>query len=339
MRKTYSWQTGLSKAKFPIGGDRLVGSGENENGSGIARIMTTGFEAIASIAGIDEWLAVSESSFPDIRPGLAKEIIWADPADKGRTALAVVYIHGFSASKGEVRPLPDLVAKALGANLFYTRLAGHGRSGDAMAEASVEDWHKDMLEALDIAAQLGDRTVIIATSTGAALATWALSQPTLATRVAGTVFLAPNFRVRGRGAFLLTAPLASLSARLILGRRRSFTPLNALHASYWTTEYPVSALLPMAVLVAQARALPFGNIRVPVLFIRSPADRVVDATQTDAVAARWGGPATILDPGNVDDPHGHVIAGDALSPSTTNRIAEDTLNWFRKVKQITDIAR
>jgi hypothetical protein len=159
--------------------------------------MTSGFSAIGSIAigsidGVETYLTASESAFPDIRPGLAKQVVWADPLAKHRTPLAIVYIHGFSASKGEVRPLPDLVATALNANLFYTRLAGHGRSGDAMAEASVDDWQEDMREALDIAALLGDRTLIIATSTGAALATWALSQPTLTARVEGAVFLAPN---------------------------------------------------------------------------------------------------------------------------------------------------
>ena len=70
----------------------------------------------------------------DIRPGLQKEIVWANPATKTKTPLAIVYIHGFSASKGEVRPLPDKVASALGANLFFTRLTGHGEDGAAMAE-------------------------------------------------------------------------------------------------------------------------------------------------------------------------------------------------------------
>lgn len=296
--------------------------------------MTTSFGSIASIDGLDEWLAECESTFPDIRPHLAKEIVWADPSAKSRTALAVVYIHGFSASKGEVRPLPDLVAKALGANLFYTRLAGHGRNGDAMAEASLENWHKDIREALRIAAQLGDRTLIVAMSTGASLATWALSQPALANRVAGAVFLAPNFRIRGRGAFLLTTRLAGLAARLILGRSRSFMPLNPLHSACWTTEYPVSALLPMAALVAEVRALPFETIQVPAMFVRSPRDQVVDSAQTDIVAARWGGPAALLDPGEIGDPYGHVVAGDALSPSTTDRIAENILNWFREIPQI-----
>lgn len=159
-------------------------------------MMTKPF-AVAPIDDIEARLAAAESALPDIRPGLAKEIVWFDPAGKSRTALAVTYIHGFSASKGEVRPLPDLVATALGANLFYTRLAGHGRSADAMAEASVEAWKKDMAEAFDIAKQIGERTLIIATSTGASLAIWALSQPGLSASVAGRRFSRAEFQDQG----------------------------------------------------------------------------------------------------------------------------------------------
>lgn len=298
--------------------------------------MTPVFSTIGSIDGVEAYLDASEAAFPDIRPGLAKQVIWANPAEKRRTELAIVYLHGFSASKGEVRPLPDLVAAALGANLFYTRLAGHGRNGDAMAEASVTDWRNDVREALDIAAVLGERTLIIATSTGATLATWALSSPEWAERIDGAVFLSPNFRIKGRGAFLLTAPFAGLSARLILGRRRSFAPLNALHAAYWTTEYPVSALLPVASLVAQTRALPFETTKTPALIIQSPADQVVDARQTYAISGRWGGSVTMLDPGEIGDPYSHIIAGDALSPQTTGRLTETIVNWFKSIRQQSD---
>ena len=93
----------------------------------------------------------------DIRPGLQKEIVWADPATKAKTPLAIVYIHGFSASKGEVRPLPDKVAAALGANLFYTRLTGHGQDGAAMANGSVNAWINDYAEAIAIGRAIGDR--------------------------------------------------------------------------------------------------------------------------------------------------------------------------------------
>ena len=51
-----------------------------------------------------------------------------------------VYIHGFTASSEEVRPLPDKIANDLNANLFFTRLTGHGRNSKAMELCSISSW-------------------------------------------------------------------------------------------------------------------------------------------------------------------------------------------------------
>jgi esterase/lipase len=64
--------------------------------------------------------------------------VWANP-DKTKTPCAIVYLHGFSATRQETAPLSDLVAAQLGAYLYYTRLAGHGRGGEAMAEPYAND--------------------------------------------------------------------------------------------------------------------------------------------------------------------------------------------------------
>ena len=61
-------------------------------------------------------------------------------ADRRQTELALVYLHGFSASRQETAPLSEDLARQLGANLFVTRLSGHGRSPQAMGEPSVRDW-------------------------------------------------------------------------------------------------------------------------------------------------------------------------------------------------------
>nr|WP_245497472.1 MULTISPECIES: hypothetical protein [unclassified Mesorhizobium] len=98
---------------------------------------------------------------PDIRDGLEKEIIWANPMIHARTPLSIVYVHGFSASKGEVRPLPDEVADQLDTNLFYTRLTGHGQGGAAMADGSVNAWINDYAEALAIGRAIGDKVIVI----------------------------------------------------------------------------------------------------------------------------------------------------------------------------------
>ena len=59
-----------------------------------------------------------------------------------------------------MRPLPDKVAAALGANLFYTRLTGHGQDGAAMAEGSVNAWINDYAEAMAIGRAIGGKVEI-----------------------------------------------------------------------------------------------------------------------------------------------------------------------------------
>jgi pimeloyl-ACP methyl ester carboxylesterase len=277
----------------------------------------------------EKYLAAREAGFTNIRDGLAKEIVWANPKTRGRTPLAIVYVHGFSASKGEIRPLPDLVAANLGANLFYTRLTGHGQDGPALATASTNDWVNDMAEALAIGQAIGERVIVIATSTGGALTTWAAAQPELAERFEAMVLISPNYKVRGTGANLLTGPWGGQLARLFLGPDNGFEPANPLQAHLWTNIYPTRAILPMAAMVEMARRVSVESIRKPTLFLFSDADKVVDASVTRRVVSRWGGPTETVLVEDADDPNEHVIIGDAYSPSTTERLARVVTDWLR----------
>ena len=117
---------------------------------------------------VEDHIIMAERQISDIRPGLEKSIIWAGKPHH-RTRYAIVYIHGFSASKEELRPVPDMIASSLGANLFYTRLTGHGRTADAMREASVSAWMQDLAEAFEIGTTIGDRACRLSCSTGGTL--------------------------------------------------------------------------------------------------------------------------------------------------------------------------
>jgi pimeloyl-ACP methyl ester carboxylesterase len=279
------------------------------------------------------WLAAGEADVPNLRAGLAKEIVWADPATKARTPLAIVYVHGFSASKGELRPVPDRVADELGANIFYTRLAGHGQDGAAMAEASVNDWINDYAEAIAIGRAIGDRIVVISTSTGGALATWGATQPDLSRDVAGFVFVSPNYGVQAAGAWLLTMPWGRQIAEMVIGPERGFEPINELHARFWTTRYPTAATLPMAALTNLARQAQVERVTAPALFIYSDADAVVRPELTREIAARWGQPHETMIVEGSDDPSNHVIAGDAISPSTTSLVAGRIGEWIATLRR------
>ena len=281
-------------------------------------------------ADVESWITGREQQFSDIRPGDGKRILWAG-APGTKTPLAIVYIHGFSASPAEIRPVPEEVARNLGANLFFTRLAGHGRDGAAMGQASAEDWLFDMAEAMAIGRRLGDRVVVIGTSTGATLAALAATDPQLNAGLAGTVLISPNFGIHAPAQWVLDAPFVESWATLVVGETRAFTPINAEHARHWTTEYPTAALYPMARLIRAARATDWSQATTPALVLYAPQDKVIDPALIPPVIDAWGGPirAEPREMQGDDDPFAHVIAGDILSPGQTEPVIDLITDWAR----------
>jgi alpha-beta hydrolase superfamily lysophospholipase len=280
---------------------------------------------------LDAWLAAEESRFDDITPGVEKRILWAG-APGQRTDEVILYIHGFSATSEEVRPVPDNVARALGANLVFWRLAGHGRGGPAMAEPVAGDWIEDMAQAIAVADHLGDRVTVIATSTGGTLAALATTIPELAPRIDRLVMISPNFEIAAPMARLLTWPAVRLWAPLVAGEEVGFTPQNEAQGRYWTTRYPTSATIPMGAMVAAARSADYKAVTTPTLFLFSDADQVVLASATREVAGRWGGAPEVVavEVGPGDDPFSHVIAGDILSPGMTPVVTDLILDWIAR---------
>ena len=277
---------------------------------------------------LDAWLTTREAEVPRLRDGCAKRVAWAG-APGVRTGLALVYVHGFSASGREVSPMPERVAEGLGANLHLARLTGHGQDGAAMGQATLRDWRRDVAEALAIGRALGERVLVMGCSTGCTLLTVALAEGEAA---AGAVMLSPNYGVGSRRIqLLLDVPLVrSLAPRLAPGVRGEEATGEA--AGIWTHAWPARALIPMAEAVRAARRGPLDGIRVPALFAYSEEDRVVDPHRTRAVMARWGGPVTRLPLGPVPggDPMNHVLAG-PLSPAGTGPLVAATLDWARRL--------
>ena len=278
---------------------------------------------------IDTRLAEAESAVPNLRRACAKRIVWAG-APGAKTDLAVIYVHGFSASPEEIRPVPDKIAKALGANLFFTRLTGHGQDGAALGAASLADWLRDIDEAAEVGQQIGSRLLWIGCSTGASLVTSALAGGLPGD---GAILVSPNYRLASfLASAVLDLPGAPRWLPLLTGPEREFQVLNADHAEYWTPRYPVSAVFPMAAAARRARSAAHGTLRQPALFVYSPDDRVVSARATRAVARRWGGAAETLEVtcGRNDDPMRHIIAGRICSAEQTDVVADAAVAWARR---------
>lgn len=279
---------------------------------------------------VDTYLAESESKIEDLRDGLQKEVIWAYPASKAKTPLSVVYVHGFSSSRGETAPFSDIVARELGANLFYNRLTGHGRSEDAMADGSVNAWVNDLAEAIAIGRRIGEKVVIIATSTGGGLTAWGTTEPPLLDDVAALVLISPLFGINDPNSWMLTLPWGGELAELAVGEYRSYEPRTELQRQVNTTRYPTKAALPVAAVAALAYAAPYENVDIPVLFLISDEDKVVRPDLTREIAQKWGAHWEIIPVEGAEDESQHVITGDALSPSTTADLTAKTVEWLTK---------
>ena len=282
---------------------------------------------------LDQYLQQREGQFNDIREGLNKQIIWHDGKRGAQSDIAIVYLHGFSASLGEVRPVPDQVASALGANLFYTRLTGHGRTAEAMAEARADDWLNDTAEAIAIGAKLGKKVVVVSTSTGSSLAAYLHAHNgEWGDMVAGHVMISPNFGLADPTSALLSFPFARQFVPLILGQMRGRASNNALVQHTWTIPHATTALMPLARITDEANAAPLENIDVPTLVIRSSKDKTVSPKATAKAIKRIGGTVEEILVESSGHGNHHVLAGDAVSPGTNGLVKNAIIEWVKRLK-------
>jgi len=280
---------------------------------------------------LDTWLAGREAGVAGLRDGDGRGIVWADPEVRGRTDVSIVYLHGFSADRHEVEPVISELGAELKANVFFARLAGHGRDGPAMAEATVEAWLSDAAEAIAVASRIGRRIVLIGTSTGGTLAVSTAARPEVQDRLAAMILVSPNFQPKDRNSRIFLQPWGEQIASLVVGSERCWEPLSEAQQRHWTTCYPMSAVTPMMALVERVRTMDLSSITTPTLAVYSPADEVVDGTETSArLATMTSASIRTVDVPSTTDPSYHVLAGDIVSPESTDDVRRLMAEFLRE---------
>ena len=278
---------------------------------------------------LDLYLAESESHFNDITEGTEKTIIWeGEPGEK--TRISIVSLHGFSATRQELSPLADTIAESLNANLFYTRLAGHGRGSSGMIDGSINGWVNDANEALLIGDRIGDRVVLIGTSTGSTLATWLAIQPT-DVDIAAIILMSPNYYSAELSRKVVLLPWGKQIAETMVGKERHWEPQHPLHEKYWANDYPTAAILPMVGLVNIVDQSYLEGIKIPTLMIYSSKDKVISLPSVIEAFQRMGSPdKQLVEFNDTDDPDFHALAGDLLSPSSTAALSKAISTFIKK---------
>ena len=106
-----------------------------------------------------------------LRPDNQARIIWNNDIKREKTEYAVLYLPGFGASWYEGYPTHINFAKSIGANLYLSRLASHGvDTTEPLLDMYPAALYESAKQSLAIANALGNKVIVMGTSTGGTLA-------------------------------------------------------------------------------------------------------------------------------------------------------------------------
>ncbi|MBV1877523.1 MAG: alpha/beta fold hydrolase [Pseudomonadales bacterium] len=272
------------------------------------------------LPALAQWLAKQEAATANIHPSTHARIQWADENKPAKTQLVFLYLHGFSASWQETAPLTEQLARQYSANIVQARVAGHGLSIDSQGMLTpAEAWLQSVIDQYELASRIGHKVVIVATSTGAALAIWLLKQPRIQTNVYCCLFMSPNFRIHNPFGFLLTWPWSKHWVHLILGKQYSWQPNSAAEAECWTWQYSTLALIEMQKTIDWVKGQSLQSINIPVAMMYMQNDPTVSATAIINAYHRWGCKDKQLVKVEIEpDAAEHVFVGNITAPQRVN---------------------
>lgn len=202
---------------------------------------------IPATAGVAEQIAAREASIGRLKPDNEARIVWADSVRQ--TPYAVVYLHGFSASHFEGRPIHERFAERYGCNLYLTRLAYHGIDNpDAFQNFEPARLIESAKAAIAVGKALGEKVILMSCSTGSTLGLYlAAADPA----VHSLIMYAPNIDLLDEKSHLLNGPWGEALARVVFdGDYRQWSDNDTISA-YWTTRYHLDGLHALRHLVTE----------------------------------------------------------------------------------------
>lgn len=210
------------------------------------------------------YVTQKESKF-HLRPGNEARVVWMDSLHR-KTTYSVVYLHGFSASEREGDPVHTDFARKFGYNLYLSRLNQHGvDTSEALVNMTAEGLWKDAQEALSIGKALGNKVILMGTSTGGTLALALAAQ--YPDDVAAVINLSPNIAINDKMIFMVDEPWGLQIARLVKGSNYNESkPETPERAKYWYYKYRLEAVVELEnLLVHTMTEETFARIHQPVL--------------------------------------------------------------------------
>ncbi|MDB5273776.1 MAG: Pimeloyl-ACP methyl ester carboxylesterase [Chitinophagaceae bacterium] len=281
-----------------------------------------------------------EKKIIHLKPDNEARIIWADSQHKQKTPYAIVYLHGFSASQAEGYPVHEHIAQRYGCNLFLSRLYAHGlQEEEPLLKMTATQLVASTKEAVAIGRQLGERVILMSTSTGGTLS---LLLAGADTSIAALILYSPNIALYDDKAFLLTQPWGLQLARTIVGDRYYRFDAPDAAQQYWNTKYRIEALVQLQQLLqATMKEKTFKAVHQPVFMgyyykDNKHQDDVVSVPRMLQMYDQLGTPAALKRKVSFPQAGFHVIASSYWTAHTqqveieTGKFLEEVMHLSKK---------
>jgi pimeloyl-ACP methyl ester carboxylesterase len=255
MKRTLAWIVGLAAIVSFV----VVLGPQPEHGNLDGELPTI----TGSLASLEERIDQAESSNPLVKEDNEARIVWANDTLKQKTSYSIVYLHGFGASQGEGAPVHTTLAKRYGFNLYLSRLKEQGIESDsAFKTMTAKNLLASAKEAVAIGKALGEKVIVMGTSTGGALALFIASQnPDLA----GLILYSPIIAPQDDQLYLLNRPWGMQLMEMMTGDDHVIEEREGLTRQYWSRVYYIEGYAALAGLVEETMTEEtFRQVKCPV---------------------------------------------------------------------------
>lgn len=221
-------------------------------------------EIPADIITLESWVNDRELSNSNIKPNNQAQVIWFDEK-LNPTEYSVVYLHGFGASHQEGFPVHRNLADSLEANLYLARQIGHGLSSEnSFKGITAESYMMSAMEALSIGQLLGEKVILIGTSTGAAQAIWLAAQ--FPDQVEALILYSPYIALKNSSnEKLVLGPWGTTFTEWVMGGEVNQEIRPDSVAAYWSEYYHLDAYFALFSMIHESmQAKTFEKVNCPV---------------------------------------------------------------------------
>lgn len=227
---------------------------------------TQSLTAITASGQMLDSLVASGEQLHHLKPDNEARIVWANDSLKTKTEYAIVYLHGFSASQKEGDPVHRELAKRYGCNLYLSRLAEHGiDTSEPLVSLTADKLWESAKEAYAIGRQLGNKVILVGTSTGGTLA---LKLAATYPEIDALFLFSPNIAINDPNAWLLNNHWGLQIAHMVKGRYNEASDTSAVYKQYWNQRYRMEAAVELEELLETSmKASVFARVKQPVLLL------------------------------------------------------------------------